>query len=175
MSDKDGYRPIGDYALIGDCHSAALISRDGSIDWCCMPRFDSGSAFGRLLDRGCGGYCQIAPTARVVAGKRRAITSMTRWSWRPGSGPRAARRGCSTASSCARVRTSCGERRIVRVIEGLRGSVEFEIHVAPRFDYGEVRPWMRRHGPLLHSAIGGNDAILIWCEQELGEDRRRAT
>ena len=62
------------------------------------------------------------------------------------------------------------ERRILRVIEGVRGSLEFEIRVAPRFDYGQVRPWIRRHGHRLHSTIGGNDALLVWCDQELAED-----
>ena len=56
------------------------------------------------------------------------------------------------------------------MIEGVRGSLEFEIRVAPRFDYGQVRPWIRRHGHRLHSTIGGNDALLVWCEQELTED-----
>ena len=53
--------PISDYAFLADCHSAVLVSRDGSIDWCCMPRIDSRSCFGRLLDWDRGGYCRIAP------------------------------------------------------------------------------------------------------------------
>ena len=49
------YPPIADYAFLSDCHSVALVSRDGSVDWCCMPRMDSGSLFGRLLDWDNGG------------------------------------------------------------------------------------------------------------------------
>src|SRR5665811_1202322 len=64
MIDSHGYPPIPDYGLIGDCHSAALVSRQGSIDWCCMPRFDSPSIFGRLLDWQKGGHCSIMPTDR---------------------------------------------------------------------------------------------------------------
>src|SRR4030095_2586176 len=55
------YLPIGDYALIGDCHSAALVSRAGSIDRCCLPRFDSDSCFARLLDHEHGGHFSMAP------------------------------------------------------------------------------------------------------------------
>jgi GH15 family glucan-1,4-alpha-glucosidase len=54
----DRYRPIGDYALLSDCHSVALVSREGSIDWCCMPRVDSASVFGRLLDADRGAFVQ---------------------------------------------------------------------------------------------------------------------
>ena len=55
------YPPIADYALIGDCHGAALVSRAASIDWWCAPRFDSGSIFGRLLDWERGGHCSLEP------------------------------------------------------------------------------------------------------------------
>ena len=55
------YKPISDYGLIGDLHSAALVATDGSIDWCCLPRFDGAALFGRILDDSKAGYFQIAP------------------------------------------------------------------------------------------------------------------
>src|SRR4051795_13435647 len=57
------YPPICDYGFISDCHATALVSKDGSIDWCCMPRIDSASLFGRILGWNTGGYCRICPTA----------------------------------------------------------------------------------------------------------------
>lgn len=64
------YPPISDYALIGDCHSAALVSRDGSVDWCCFPRFDGRPVFGRLLDWERGGYFRIAPSGDSTVSRR---------------------------------------------------------------------------------------------------------
>ena len=63
MTDTDAYPSIGEYAFISDCHSVALVARSGSIDWCCMPRLDSGSTFGRILDWERGGFCSIRPSA----------------------------------------------------------------------------------------------------------------
>lgn len=68
------YLPIEDYAVIGDLHTVALVGKNGSIDWCCLPRFDSASVFGALLDAGKGGFFRIAPTNQEqgIAHKQKA-------------------------------------------------------------------------------------------------------
>ncbi|HEY4828756.1 MAG TPA: glycoside hydrolase family 15 protein [Solirubrobacteraceae bacterium] len=166
---NDAYPPIGDYALIGDCHSAALVSRDGSIDWCCLPRFDSGSAFGRLLDRRGGGHCSIQPTGDGLWEYPRTYLDDTLVLETTLLG----QSGEARLTDCFAIDASpeqTKKRQILRIVEGVRGSVELDVRVAPRFDYGQVRPWIRRHGLRLHSTIGGNDALLVYCDQELEED-----
>jgi GH15 family glucan-1,4-alpha-glucosidase len=163
------YPPIGDYALIGDCHTAALVSRQASIEWCCLPRFDSGSAFARMLDRERGGHCSITPTDAGAWEYSRRYLDDTLVLETTLRGPA----GEARVIDCFAIREdarSTPNRRIIRVIEGSRGSVELEVRVAPRFDYGQVRPWIRRHGHRMHSTIGGNDALLVWFERELAED-----
>jgi len=166
---EDPYPPIGDYALIGDCHSAALVSRDGSIDWCCLPRFDSGSAFGRLLDRRRGGHCWVQPAGEGPWEYARSYLDDTLVLETTLLGPAGEARllDCFTLHGSPE---ETEERQILRIVEGLRGSVELDLRVAPRFDYGQVRPWIRRHGPRLHSTIGGNDALIVYCDQRLEED-----
>jgi GH15 family glucan-1,4-alpha-glucosidase len=160
------YPPIADYGLIGDCRTAALVSRHGSIDWCCLPRFDSGAAFARLLDRERGGYCSVAPRGDRWTTSRRYVedTLVLETTFE-------ARGGNATLYDFFAVEVAGdGGPQLVRVLEATRGSVDMEIRVAPRFDYGEVRPWIRRHGHHLFSAIGGNDGLIVWCDEELEED-----
>src|SRR5438270_12721890 len=157
----EAYAPISDYALIGDCHSAALVSREGSIDWCCLPRFDSGSTFGRLLDRDRGGYCSVAPVDESLESTREYIgdTLVLETTFESSSGE-------ARLIDCFVVKEDTHEqpapehagidREIVRVIAGVRGMITFELRVAPRFDYGQVRPWIRRHGERVFSTIGGD-------------------
>lgn len=162
--------PIADYALIGDCHAAALVSRQCSIDWCCLPRFDSGSAFGRLLDWERGGHCQIAPaagTGRWECTREYLEHTLVLKTTLRGRGGEAAVLDCLTVDE--RAREARGS-RVLRVIEGQQGTAELDIRIVPRFDYGQVTPWIRREGPRLHSAIGGNDALIVFCDQELDED-----
>jgi GH15 family glucan-1,4-alpha-glucosidase len=173
VKNADPYPSIGDYALIGDCHSAALVSRQGSIDWCCLPRFDAASTFGRLLDWEKGGHCSISPADEADWESSRRYLDDTLVLETTLLGPTGEARllDCFTISPNAR---GTPARQILRVLEGRRGSISFELRVQPRFDYGQVRPWIRRDGRRLYSAIGGNDALVVWCESELEEDRSHA-
>src|SRR3954470_9811234 len=89
---RDGtsaYPAIGDYALIGDCHSAALVSRAGAVEWCCMPRVDQGSVFARMLDRERGGHCSITVVGGAAGDRQPADAPLVRETARragPGGG-----------------------------------------------------------------------------------------
>ncbi len=162
---QDRYPPIADYALIGDCHAAALVSRTGSIDWCCMPRFDSGSVFGRLLDWDRGGHCAIAPRSAGTASFRSYVedTLVLVTTFRD-------RGGEARLIDCFTMRRGGSQapyRQLIRVVEGVRGRMNLDLVVSPRFDYGEVRPWIRQHGVRLYTAIGGNDALVVAGDPEL--------
>ncbi|MEO8713698.1 MAG: glycoside hydrolase family 15 protein [Acetobacteraceae bacterium] len=134
---------IEDYALIGDCTTAALVSRQGSIDWLCWPRFDSPSCFGSLLDTPSAGRWRITPADHGARISRR---------YRPG-----------TMILETDVETDAGAVRliefmpiggshssIVRIVRGLRGNVPMCFELALRFEYGEVIPWVTR----LRTAFG---------------------
>ncbi len=168
VPDMSRYPDIGDYALIGDCYSAALVSREAGLEWCCLPRFDSGSAFAAILDRERGGTCTLTPKhpEQWRYSRRYLDESFVLETTLDGPAGEATILDLFLEPGSA----SDAERRILRVIEGRRGEVELDVRVAPRFDYGEVRPWIRRLGLHLHSAVGGNDALVVWCEEELAED-----
>jgi GH15 family glucan-1,4-alpha-glucosidase len=160
------YPPIADYGLIGDGQTAALISRTASIDWCCLPRFDSGSCFGRLLDADRGGHFSIAPVDADQAHIHRSYRGQTmvlETRFRV-EGGEAVVIDCMAMSREGP--TGVGP-QIVRVIEGVRGSVDFEIEIVPRYDYGEIDAWIRKLGPNVYSAIGGDDGLVISGDVDL--------
>lgn len=171
---KSPYPPIGDYALLSDCHAAALVSRTGSIDWCCLPRFDQGSCFGRLLDWHKGGFCSIVAEGEGKHTYRRYVdnTLVLETTFRTNGGE-------ARLLDCFAMREGgklAPYLQIIRIVEGVRGKVDLVLHVAPRFDYGALRPWIRHEGVHLFSAIGGDDALVIYSEADLKlEDRHDLT
>ncbi len=165
---RDDYPPIADYALIGDCHTAALVSRDGSIDWCCLPRFDSGSVFGRLLDREAGGSVTVEPQGEMLSMEREYIdnTLVLVTTFHVGG-------GVLRLTDCMEMRANADavdpHRRILRVLEAERGSVDVRVRITPRFDYGELQPWIRHEGRQVYSAVGGDEALVMSGDLDLSE------
>jgi GH15 family glucan-1,4-alpha-glucosidase len=162
--DSD-YAPIAAYGLIGDCHTAALVSTDGSIDWYCVPRFDSGSCFGRLLDWQRGGYCSIQPEAEEWQSFQEYVenTLVLATTFRTASGE-------ARVLDCLTIRSDDAlhpHRQLLRVVEGERGYVSFRLRVVPRFDYGYLEPWIRHENINLYTAVGGDDALIIGGDADL--------
>jgi GH15 family glucan-1,4-alpha-glucosidase len=157
------YPPIGDYGYIGNGHCAALVSRYGSIDWCCMPRIARGSCFGRILDWDHGGYCSLRARDDDIRTTRGYVEGTLVLESRLAGGAGEARvLDCFTVDDDREPRAE-----LLRIIEGQRGHVDLELRIAPRFDYGELPPWIRYHDLGVFSAIGGDDALVIAADVEL--------
>ncbi len=145
--------PIEDYALIGDLQSAALVSRDGSIDWLCLPRFDSPACFAALLHDESAGRWRLAPAdpSATVTRKYRADTLILETEWETAEGR-------VKVIDCMPPRGEAAD--LVRVVQGISGTVTMRMHLKIRFDYGHIVPWVRHSGSDL-GAVAGPDAVWL--------------
>jgi GH15 family glucan-1,4-alpha-glucosidase len=156
---------IEDYALIGDTHTAALVGRDGSLDWLCVPRFDSAACFAALLGTADHGRWLLAPTDGGRAARRyyQASTMILVQEW-------------DTSAGSVRVTDFMPPRhhrpRVYRRVEGLRGHVEMLTELIVRFEYGSVIPWVVQTDAGIR-AVAGPDSIQLDSPVSLeGKDKR---
>ncbi|HEX7063223.1 MAG TPA: glycoside hydrolase family 15 protein [Woeseiaceae bacterium] len=154
--------PISDYGIIGDCRSAALVSRAGSIDWLCWPRFDSPSLFGALLDRDRGGRFVVCPTGPYRTTRRYiGRTNVLETTFRTATGTARLVDLMPVASEQAKRTRLWANHRILRRVECVEGEVELEVVCDPRPDYGRTVPRLHDRGPLgLYYDNGGRALIL---------------
>jgi GH15 family glucan-1,4-alpha-glucosidase len=144
---------IEDYAIIGDMQSAALVCADGSIDWLCLPRFDSPACFAALLGDEGNGNWRIAPAADGEATRQyQGDTLILQTEWRTGTG-------------IVRVidfmpRRDAGAPLLARIVEGVHGSVEMDCVLRLRFGYGQIVPWVRRTDNAIN-ATAGPDSVWV--------------
>jgi GH15 family glucan-1,4-alpha-glucosidase len=144
---------IEDYALLGDLQTAALVSTDGSVDWLCVPRFDSPACFAALLDGPDAGHWRLAPAGASGCTRRRYVedTLVLETEW-------------ETVDGCVRVIDFMPPRGhapdVVRIVEGVSGSVPMHGELVLRFDYGRVRPWVHHDGDQV-LAVAGPDAVRL--------------
>jgi GH15 family glucan-1,4-alpha-glucosidase len=162
------YPPIGDFALIGDSRSAALVSRDGSIDWLCLPRFDSSSIFAALLDTRRGGRFRIRPTGSFQTERRYLPdTNVLETTFRTLTGAAVLRDMMPVASEKDKRGELLPEHEILREVEGIAGEVELEILYEPRPGYGLLRPVLRQRGELGIWCDADNAALILRSELPL--------
>ena len=154
---------IEDYALLGDLQTAALVSTTGSIDWLCLPRFDSPACFAALLDTPDAGHWRIAPAGADTCTRRAYLdgTMVLETEW-------------SCAGGVVKVIDFMPPRGhapdVVRIVEGVSGAVEMRSELRLRFDYGHVVPWVRHHRDRVEAIAGPDTARLRTTAPTRGED-----
>ena len=145
---------IEDYAMLGNCRTAALVSREGSIDWLCFPRFDSSACFAALLGTPENGRWSITP-----AGAMREITRSYV------DGTLILETIFATDTGVAKLidfmPTSTAHSGVARMVVGLEGHVDFEMDLVIRFGYGRVVPWFEHHGEGCYTAVAGPDMLVL--------------
>lgn len=162
---------IEDYAIIGDTKTAALVGRDGSIDWWCPDRFDSQACFAALVGTAQNGFWRIAPKDRAGRGGTTPLLCTSR---RYIADTLVLETDFVTPTGKVRV-TDCMPlpsyaSQIVRVVEGISGSVEMRMDLVVRFGYGDIVPWVQQHDGMVEY-VAGPDALALWTPvQTRGEN-----
>ncbi|MHB8438995.1 MAG: glycoside hydrolase family 15 protein [Acidimicrobiales bacterium] len=145
---------IEDYAFIGDTHTAALVGCDGSIDWLCLPRFDSEACMAKLLGDERHGYWKLAPSIDVSATRRRyvgdSLVLETEFETAQGS---------VLVTDCMPIREE--HPQIVRLVKGLDGQVPMRMTLSMRLGYGSAIPWVRNVDGML-CAVAGPNGLALW-------------
>ena len=151
---------IEDYALVGDCESGALIGRDGSIDWLCWPRFDSGACFAALLGGPEHGRWRIAPVGEVLRTDRRyrGDTLILETTFATPTGD---------VMLVDFMPAQGAQSRVVRTVVGVRGEVAMHVELILRFGYGALVPWVTRYGSNGLRAIAGPDMVVLYSDVPL--------
>jgi GH15 family glucan-1,4-alpha-glucosidase len=158
-------RAIADYALIGDLQGAALVSSEGSIDWCCLPRFDSPPCFAALLGKAENGFWQVRPSESFQSTRRylpETLVLETRFDTASGS---------ATLTDCMPLRSDESQADVVRVVRCTSGSMDIEMHMAIRFDFGRTVPWLHRTTFGL-TALSGPQALALFAPVPLQFEAR---
>src|SRR5438067_1412416 len=147
------YQPIEDYAIIGDLHTVALVGKNGSIDWCCLPRFDSPSVFGALLDARKGGFFRIAPPDTPGIGHKQLYLPetnilITRFLTVDGVGEITDFMPIKQGSNTNR------PHYLIRSVAVVRGSLSFEMVCRPAFNYARDK----------HTTHLSQDGVIFGCQ-----------
>jgi alpha,alpha-trehalase len=178
-SSRSPFPPIADYAFLSNCHTGALVAPDGSVDWLCIPAFDSPSAFGNLLDRGAGSF-RFGPYGINVPTQRHYVpgTNVMSTTWHtPGGwlvvhdaltmGPR---HGADTVTAHTRPPADDdADHLLVRLVECMEGSVEIEVVCEPVFDYGrEAGSWTLADDGHTADAAGAGQTFRMSTDLSIG-------
>jgi len=179
------FTPIADYAFLSDCHTGALVALDGTIDWLCVPRFDSPSVFGSLLDRGAGAF-RLGPFGINVPSSRRYEpgTNTVETTWKTPTGwaivrdalTMGPRRGEDAITPHTRPPTDeDADHMLVRTVTCTEGRVEVELVCEPGFDYGrELGDWSLTPDRHRADATGAGQAIRLQTDMLVGIEAHRA-